>query len=85
MSRITLSKVLASSVPTPAANGLSLFADSSDGIFAVKNDAGVVTSLRGPEGPEGPEGPPGAIPPRRGRQGHQVGLFCLCRAGSFLG
>jgi hypothetical protein len=60
---ITIKERAASAVPTPAADKLTLFGDSADGLPKFKNDAGDLVPLVGPAGPEGPAGATGATGP----------------------
>ena len=73
MSGIKLTKVAASTIPTPAANKITIFdnADSGTGVPSYKDETGTVTALRGGtgvpgitgadgnDGDDGTPGPPG--------------------------
>lgn len=56
MAFFTRKKQSAASVPVPAADYVSDFIDSADGIPKYKDETGTVTSMVGPAGPTGPAG-----------------------------
>jgi len=59
MSGITLTKVAAATIPTPATGKVTIFDETTTGEPSYKNDAGTVTSLKGGVGTTGAPGMPG--------------------------
>lgn len=56
MSGITLTKIAAASIPTPAANKVTIFDETTTGEPSYKDDTGTVTSLKGTNGSNGASG-----------------------------